>query len=127
MSDDDVPVRVQPELKRGGRWVTIGDEQYRIPPLAFTAVQELQDEVAGLAQIGLRPTPAQMGTVAKIVQSAMARNYPSMTVEQVNLMLDLGNYQDVLGAVLAVAGFEKAEGGGSGEARASTGTPPTAP
>lgn len=127
MIDDDTPQKVQPQGKRGGQWITIGTEQYRIPPLAFLAVQELQDEVAGLAQMGARPTPDQMGTVAKIVQSAMARNYPEITTEEVNGMLDLGNYQAVLGAVLAVAGFTKEAGEGSGEAGASTGAPSTAP
>ena len=127
MIDDDAPQKVQPQGKRGGQWITIGTEQYRIPPLAFAAVQELQDEVRGLAAMGDRPTPDQMGTVAKIVQSAMARNYPTITTDEINGMLDLGNYQAVLGAVLAVAGFTKEAADGSGEAKASTGTPSTAP
>lgn len=127
MIDDDAPQKVQPQGKRGGQWITIGTEQYRIPPLAFSAVQELQDEVIGLASMGDRPTPDQMGTVAKIVQSAMARNYPAITTEEVNGMLDLGNYQAVLGAVLAVAGFTKEAADVSGEAKASTGAPSTAP
>ena len=128
MIDDDAPQKVQPQGKRGGQWITLGTEQYRIPPLAFIAVQELQDDVMGLAQMGARPTPEQMGVVARIVQSAMARNYPDITTDQVNEMLDLGNYQHVLGAVLAVAGFTKEAGtDGSGEASASTGAPSTAP
>lgn len=125
--DYDAPTRIPPERNRGGEWITLGGEQYRIPPIAFRAVQELEEEVRGLAAMGQRPTPAQMGTVAKIVQSAMARNYPSITVEQVDEMLDLGNYQDVLSAVLSVTGFKKA-GAESGEPMASpAGTPPTSP
>ena len=118
--------RVEPERNRGGQWVAIGDEQYRIPPLAFRAVQELQDEVAALAQMGVRPTPDQMSTVTRIVHSAMSRNYPSITMAQIDDMLDLGNYQDVLSAVLSIGGFKKAEDE-PGEPQASTGTPPTSP
>ncbi len=127
MSDE--VVRVEPEGKRGGEWVTMGLESYRVPPLGFRAVQELASEVESLAKMGRRPTAAQMRTVATIVHSAMARNYPRLGVEEVLDMLDMGNYQQVLGAVLQIAGFEKA-GAGSGEAvtaSPSTGTPSTAP
>lgn len=125
MSDEQA-TRVKPERNRGGEWVTLGDEQYRIPPLAFRAVIDLQDRVAALAQMGGRPTPDQMDTVADIVHAAMVRNYPALTKEQVGDMLDLGNYQAVLSAVLSIGGFKKA-GAESGEPQASAGTPPTAP
>jgi hypothetical protein len=125
---DKPPVRVPPEKNRGGEWVTLGDEQYRIPPLAFRAVQELAEEVDGLRNMGTRPTAAQMATVSKIVHEAMKRNYPSMPITQVDDMLDIGNYQRVLGAVLQIGGFKREAGGeGAGEIQASTGTQLTAP
>ena len=123
--EGDAVVRVPVEKNRGGTWVRLGDEEYRIPALGFGAIQELQDDVAGLAKMGARPTPKQMAAVGLIVHAAMRRNYPSMTLETVGDMLDLGNYQQVLAAVLAIAGFEKA-GAGPGEAAASSsGTTPT--
>lgn len=126
--DDKPPTRVPPERSRGGVWVTLGDEQYRIPPLAFRSVQDLADEVAGLANMGTRPTPEQMATVSKIVHAALLRNYPSMPITQVDDMLDIGNYQAVLSAVLQIGGFKREGGGeGAGEMPASTGTQPTAP
>ena len=82
-ASSDEATRVAPEKNRGGTWVRLGDELYRIPPLAFRSVVDLQDDVAGLADMGQRPTPAQMDVVARIVHSAMARNYPSITQEQV--------------------------------------------
>ena len=130
MSDSEDVVRVEPEGRRGGEWVTLGLEAYRVPPLGFRAVQELAAEVESLAKMGRRPTAAQMKTVATIVHAAMARNYPKLAVDEVLDMLDIGNYQSVLGAVLRIAGFEKA-GAGSGEAQEtaspSTGTPSTPP
>lgn len=126
MMSDEPLKDVPPERSRGGRWVPIGDERYRIPPLAFRAVQELQEEVVSLGSMGSRPTPAQMNTVAKIVHAAMARNYPSLKIEDVDEMLDLGNYQEVLSAVLSIGGFTK-ESAGPGESTASAGTPLTSP
>jgi hypothetical protein len=129
MSEADAALKkVPPDRNRGGEWVQLGDELYRIPPLAFRAIIDLQDRVEALAAISQRPTPEQMDTVAEIVHSAMVRNYTTMTLEQVGEMLDLGNFQDVLAAVLTIGGFKKG-GDGSGEAQtaAPTGVPSTSP
>lgn len=116
--------KVPPTGKRGGVWVPIGEEEYRIPPLGFRSIQDLADDVAGLAEMGAKPTAAQMQVVARIVHAAMARNYPALSVDDVHDMLDLGNYQRILDAVLAGAGFVQvvAGGVGPGEAPASIGT-----
>ncbi len=117
MSDE--VVRVEPEGRRGGEWVTFGLEAYRVPPLGFRAVQELAGDIESLAKMGRRPTAAQMKVVATIVQSALARNYPKITVDEVLDMLDMGNWQPCLGAVLQIAGFEKGRAE-TGEAPAPT-------
>lgn len=120
--------RIEPQNRRGGEWVQLGLDLYRIPPLAFASVVELQSDVEGLRDMGDRPTPQQMSVVARIVHSAMARNYPSLKIDEVLDMLDLGNYQDVLAAVLRVAGYKKDSGDGApGETGASVGTASTAP
>lgn len=121
---EDQPVRIEPKGKRGGKWVVLGMEQYRIPALAFGAVSELQDDVEALRDMNGRPKPEHMHIVAKIVHAAMVRNYPDITVEQVGDMLDLGNYSDVLSAVLNISGFTKGPSQ-SGEPVASTGAPST--
>lgn len=112
-ADDTLPTRIPPQNKRGGAWITLGDEAYRIPPMAFGDVVELQDDVATLQSMAGRPTAAHMAVVGKIVHTAMIRNYPALTVEEVCAMLDLGNYQEVLDAVLATSGYRK--GPASGE------------
>lgn len=118
----------EPEKRRGGKWVVFGEEQLQVPPLAFGAVVTLQDDVEGLKDLanGGRPTPEQMDVVTKIVHSAVARNYPSISKEEVGEMIDLGNYMEVLDAVLSIAGFVKGRQAG-GAAAAQAGTPPTSP
>lgn len=114
MSDDVKQVPV--EKNRGGQWITFGDEQYRVPPLAFRAIQDLAQEVASLKDIVGTPSAEQMQAVEKIVHAAIARNYPSLSIDQVSDMLDIGNYQQVLSAVLSIGGFTKAAApGGAGE------------
>lgn len=126
----DDPIRIEPKGKRGGEWITFGEEQYRVPALSFRALQELQERISGLAGLGAAgmPTQEQMSAVVDVVHAAMVRNYPDITVDTVSDLVDIENCSDVLGAVLKIAGY-RARGAGeaSGEARASTGTSSTQP
>ena len=128
MSDTEEQVtRIPPEKNRGGQWITFGAEAYRVPPLALGAIQDLQDRVASMGSADGLPKPAQMETILDVVHAAIRRNYPSMTREQLAEMIDVQNYQEVMGAVLNVSGFKEREAGASGEALASTGTGSTSP
>lgn len=117
---EEEPEKIPTEQKRGGVWITIGEVQYRIPPLGFLDVQELQAEIEGLQSIAGIPSREQMQTVVKITHAAIRRNYPSLSFEAVGQMLDLGNFQPILFAVLTVSGFERSAAP-KGEAPASTG------
>jgi hypothetical protein len=124
MTQDQIK-RVEPEKNRGGEWVTLGDEQYKIPPLAFRDLRNLAEEVQGLKSMGAVPTEAQMETVEKIIHAAFHRNYPSMKLEDVRDMLDVGNYELVLTAALSVSGFKAAGDIAPGETAALIGTKST--
>lgn len=120
------PTKVPPEKNRGGRWVSFGDEQYRVPPLNFRAVVDLQDEVEALRGMGSKPNPQQMATMTKIVHAALSRNYPKLTPADVEDMMDIGNYQELLNAVLNVSGFVETSPGERAATQA-VGAPPTSP
>ena len=109
--NDDVIVRIQPVKNKGGVWVQMGMEEYRIPPLGFGAIQELQERLGSLRGMTDMPTEDQMKTVAEIVQMAMKRNYPDITVEDVFDKLDLGNFRPVFEAVLSMNGYRSAKPG----------------
>jgi len=128
MDNQEAPRKVPPEKNRGGQWIPFGDEQYRVPPLGFRSIVELQDDVKSLAGIaGRMPTQTEMQTIAGVVHAAMRRNYPSLTVDDVMDMIDIGNYRQLLDAVMNVSGFQRQPEGApsSGEAPASTGTAST--
>lgn len=123
----DEVTRVPPKKNRGGIWITFGTEAYRVPALGFAAIQDLQDKIANMGAVVGRPSSEQMGTVLDVVHAAIVRNYPDMTRAEVAEMVDLENFEEVLGAVLNVAGFKPREAGDQGEALASTGTASTLP
>lgn len=106
-----------PGKDRGGKWVDFGDEAYRVPALGLLAIQELGADIESLQMVGRIPNLEQMRTVVRIVHAALRRNYPQLTEEDVGDMLDIGNFQDVLGTVFAISGFVK--GAASGEMAAT--------
>ncbi len=116
-ANEETPKRVPTEKNRGGVWVRFGDEEYRVPPIAFAAIEEFQERISTLqlAQNGM-PSPAQMQVTVDVLHAALLRNYPSMQREDVKEMLDVGNFQAAMNAALSVSGFVKQS---SGEGTAS--------
>jgi len=94
----------------------LGGIEYVVPPLSFRQLQNLQPEIAKLSTIGNSiPSLDQLTTVATIVQSALSRNYPDVTIDTVLDALDLGNMNKIIPAIMGVSGLE-AKRGESGEA-----------
>jgi len=112
--------RIQPEKKHGGIWVVIGLEEYRIPPLPFGSLKELEGKVELISGLSLSPSPEQIEVVFACVHAAINRNYPSITLEDVKGMLDVSNFMNVLEAVMNVSGFKRAKDKSQGEAVASS-------
>jgi hypothetical protein len=121
MSDDIKVKRIEPEKNRGGIWVQLGDEEYRIPPLGFLALQEIQDKVKELAVMGAFPSQDQMKIIMEIIHASFKRNYPSLKLEDLAELIDVANFQSVLEAVLKVSGFVKVSP--LGEAQAAMPSP----
>jgi len=102
------PTRHQPAVDRGGEWVVLSGEEYKIPPLNFRSLRELQGKISSLNTGGGLPTAAQMTTVIEVVHAALKRNYPDITVEAIEDIVDVGNMMQVFTAVLQVSGMQRA-------------------
>lgn len=84
-----------------------------VPPLSLAAVEKFQDRLekysGGLGEVSL---------VIDALTSALNRNYPEMTRDQVAELVDISNMQEVMFAVMNVSGLVKKAGDESGEAAA---------
>lgn len=103
--------RIPPVKNKGGVWVVLGGDEYQIPPLNFGAIQALQDKMKVIQGMSGVPTMEQMRVVAEVVQMAMKRNYPDITVDEIVEMLDLGNFMKVFDALLGQSGYTKSNVG----------------
>src|ERR1700731_3390182 len=84
-----------------GTTVNLGGQDYIVPPLALGQLRVLMPRVQQLA--GLDATQmgdAQLKTLIEILTAALQRNYPELTTDQVENLLDLGNAVPVLNAIL---------------------------
>lgn len=101
--------------------VAMGGQDWIVPPLTLGQLRRLMPKVRQLTEIGASMGEPQIGVLVDIVTAALQRNYPEMTPDKVENLLDLGNASVVLNAVLTGSGLKPA-GAGVGEARAPEGT-----
>lgn len=86
--------------------VAMGGEDWLIPPLTLGQLRRLMPKVRQLTEIDASMGEAQIAVLVEIVATALQRNYPDATYEQVENLLDLGNAGAVLNAVLTGSGLK---------------------
>lgn len=100
-----------------GKDITLGGSVWTVPPLNFKALKRFRDDLS-------TQTPAELaasGKVVELIHAAMLRNYPDLTMEQLEDMLDMGNVLPVTEAVLAISGLVEKQPGEEQAATPSTG------
>lgn len=100
-----------------GVTVAMGDQDWIVPPLTLGQLRRLMPKMRQLTEIGASMGEPQISVLVDIVTAALQRNYPEMTTDQVENLLDLGNAGAVLSAVLTGSGL-KPDGAAVGEALA---------
>jgi len=92
-----------------GVMVAMGGREWTIPPLTLGQLRRLMPKVQQLSEIGSQMGETQIEVLVEIVAAAMHRNYPEISVETVEDLLDLGNAGVVLNAVLTGSGLRSRE------------------
>src|SRR5260370_6666171 len=89
--------------------IAMGGQEWVVPPLTLGQLRRLMPKVRQLTEIGASMGEAQIGVLVEIVAAALQRNYPDVTTENVENLLDLGNAAVVLNAVLTGSGLKPRE------------------
>src|SRR6266699_3746809 len=98
-----------------GITISMGGSDYIVPPLTLGQLKRLTPTIARLSD--KEDQSVVFDAVCEIVKEALSRNYPSISKEQVEDLLDLANCAEAVGAVLRGSGLKL------GEALAVTGAP----
>jgi hypothetical protein len=84
-----------------GKEVTLAGRVYIIAPLNAAAVKQYRDEIKAIF-VGAMP---DIELVSKLAHASLRRNYPSITVEAVEDILDYENYFEVWESLMNISGL----------------------
>jgi hypothetical protein len=85
--------------------ILMGGREWTIPPLTLGQLRHLMPKIRQLSEIGLQMAEPQIDVLVEIVAAALQRNYPDISIQMVENLLDLGNAASVLHAVLTGSGL----------------------
>ncbi len=87
--------------------LNLNGEEYIVPPLTFKQIKKLYPLIEELNGNG--GTVKKMETIVTLTHAALSRNYPELTIEKVEDLVDLGNLKTLSEAVLGASGFTRGE------------------
>lgn len=94
-------------VKFEGTAVMMGGREFVAPPLSFGQIKRLKPVLEGLdaAQKNGGFNLDAIDGMVQVVHMALSRNYPDLTTEEVEEMLDTANVMKVFAAIMGVSGF----------------------
>lgn len=107
-----------------GTPVTIGGKKYLMPPLNINSMKlhkpTLVRLMKGAVSGDIDPVTAvesDLEELTGVIHSALKRNYPELTIEDLGEHIDLANIQELVQTAIKTSGFvDRLEGAAAGEA-----------
>ena len=90
-----------------GTTVRMGGADYIVAPLTFKQLRALQEKFETMSSISSVVTLAQMDAIIEIAHAALSRNYPDISIDKVENIIDMGNAAQVISAIIGVSGMEQ--------------------
>lgn len=91
-------------VKYKGLLKTLGGVDYVIPPISLGALEQMQERITKV--VGELDADT-ITTVIDVTHSALSRNYPEITREEVSDIVDVGNMFELFEAVMDVSGLKR--------------------
>lgn len=91
-----------------GQKVSLGGTEYTVPPLNIAALKKHSESFDKITRGEFTQSQLQ-DVMVDVIYLSLKRNYPDMTIEKVEDIIDLGNIQATFNAVMATSGFSQGE------------------
>jgi hypothetical protein len=88
-------------IKVPGKEVMLSGESFILAPLNLAAAKQYGEEISAVFVGGI----PRIEFVGKLAYASLKRNYPEITVEKVDELVDFSNLFDILEAVMNVSGL----------------------
>ena len=99
--------------------LNLGGREFIVPALNFRALRTLESHIKKIEQLSVPPTGAEISSVVTVVHAALFLNYPGITMEEVENLLDLRNVVPVLKAIMGASGLDEPDAGKEAAAAAA--------
>ena len=110
---------VIPTPRHDGLVVHMDGRDWTIPPLTLAQLRKHADDLLKVKDITPFSPLEEVEPAISVIHAAMSRNYPDLTKEQLEDILDVGNVGQVMMAVCGMSGLVRSkEAPAEGEAQA---------
>ena len=99
-----------------GKKLNLGGTEFVVPPFPMRILRTHPEWLKSVRELSDIPTPEQSEAILGIIHAALARNYPDLTPEGVEDLLDVASMMAALQAVMDVSGMVPVAPGSPGEA-----------
>jgi hypothetical protein len=90
--------------------IAMGGKDWIVPPLTLGQLRRLMPKIRTITNVGVDMGEDQIGVLIELVTEALTRNYPGLAPDLVESLLDLGNAQSVMQAILTGSGLKPSSG-----------------
>jgi len=96
-----------------GQLIKLGNREFVIPPLNWRRIRKLMPILERMKGItaggGLTITEPMLDDCLTVIYEAVSRNYPDITRDELEDLVDLGNAPKVIMAVMGLSGLLQGE------------------
>lgn len=99
-----------------GAKLVLGGREFVAPPLPLKIFRTKADWIKAVSGLSELPGPVEVEAITGLVHASLVRNYPELTVQEVEDLLDVVNMGPAIEAVMGVSGMKRPAGAATGEA-----------
>ena len=102
--------------------ISMGGRKLVVPPLNLKQIRKYSQVLMELQNLDESNVLARAAALGAVIHAAISRNYPEITLAQVEDMLDLSNLLPAVQALMRVSGLGETGAGSRGPGASSTGS-----
>ena len=87
--------------------VRVGRTVYSVPAMNIRRLKKMLPEINNLTLAAGTLTNEDQDRLVRIIHSALSRNYPKLTKDDVEDIVDMGNFRTFLQAIMGVSGLKQ--------------------
>jgi hypothetical protein len=85
--------------------ISMGGKKWTVPPLTLKQIKKHEAQLKAISTASGTEAVAMADVAVELIHAAMSRNYPELTRDETEDLLDLGNLVAAINAVMGASGL----------------------